>query len=184
MFVNKILGREPAVFFGLIASTLLVLIQFVPRILPDPVGINLTGALNGVVLAGAGLATAAYVDSEKVLPALTGLVTAVFAAFLAYGTPVPESTQTAILAAVAPIVAFFVRGKVWPPLDHALGDRLAGAFENGYQSGQDDMTAYAKPVRADDEAVNLTKPASGSIQGESGAHGMTDVMPRIGEVTE
>jgi hypothetical protein len=51
MLVNKILGREPAVFFGLVASTLLVLIQFVPRILPDPVGINLTGALNGVVLA-------------------------------------------------------------------------------------------------------------------------------------
>lgn len=181
MLVNKILGREPAVFFGLVASVLLVLIQFVPRILPDPVGINLTGALNGVVLAGAGLATAAYVDSEKVLPALTGLVAAVFAAFLAYGTPVPESTQTAILAAVAPIAAFFVRGKVWPPLDHDFGDRMKGAFDNGYQSGQDDMT-YQHTTQ-NDEAVNLTKPASGSLR-EGGAHGLTDVMPRIGEVTE
>jgi hypothetical protein len=45
------------------------------------------------------------------------------------------------------------------------------------------MTYPPKQDR-DDEAVNLTKPASGSIQGESGAHGMTDVMPRIGEVTE
>jgi hypothetical protein len=182
--VNKILGREPAVFFGLVASTLLVLIPFVPRILPDPVGINLTGALNGVVLAGAGLATAAWVDSEKVLPALTGLVTAVFAAFLAYGTPVPESTQTAILAALAPIVAFFVRGKVWPTLDNDMGGRLTAAFHNGYESGQDDMTYPAKQDSADDEAVNLTKPASGSIQGAGGVHGLTDVMPRIGEVTE
>lgn len=113
--MSKILGREPAVFFGLVASVLLALIKFLPFTT------EVSGALNAAVLALAGVATAAAVDTEKVLPALTGLTTAVFAVFLAFGTPVSESTQTGILALLAAVGAFFVvRPNVTAPVPPAV----------------------------------------------------------------
>lgn len=107
----KILGREPAVFFALLAGLALAIIQLVN--VTDPVA----GALNAVVLGAAGLATAAVVGTDKVLPALVGLVQAVFAVFLAYGSPVAEHTQAGILALIAAAAAFFVRQQVDAPLD-------------------------------------------------------------------
>lgn len=131
---KKIFGREPAVFFALVAGILLAVIRFVP-FTPE-----VSGALNAAVLAGAGLATAATVSAERALPALVGLVQAVFAVFLAYGSPVPESTQTGILALIAAGASFFVRGNVLARLDAdgqsweaRLTDSTHAAYDNGYR---------------------------------------------------
>lgn len=176
---SKILGREPAVFFALAASVLLAVIQFVN--VPD----TISGALNAAVLAGAGFATAAMVSAERALPALTGLVQAVFAVFLAYGSPLAESTQTGILALIAAVGAYFVRQNVYAPInvDHLdVSARVESAYENGYQSGQDEMT------RQDKEALAVTGEGpilkSHSSATETGAHGHTEVLPRVGDIYE
>jgi hypothetical protein len=133
--MQKIWGREPAVFFALLASVVLAAIQLVG--VTEPV----SGALNAFVVAGAGLATAAMVDAERVLPALTGLAQAVFALFLAYGSPLPESTQTGILALIAAVGAFFVRQQVIAPVNPARAELLAdtaarhSAYQEAYQEG-------------------------------------------------
>lgn len=174
---SKILGREPAVFFALAASVLLAVIQFIN--VPD----TLSGALNAAVLAGAGFATAATVSAERALPALTGLVQAVFAVFLAYGSPLAESTQTGILALIAAVGAYFVRQNVLAPVPGSVSLAISSAaYDNGYQAGQDDM------VSQDDEALAVTGEGpilkSHSSATETGAHGHTEVMPRIGDIYE
>jgi len=147
MKTNKIMGREPAVFFALIAGLILALIQILN--VSDPVA----GALNAAVLAAAGLATAALlVDTDKVLPALVGLVQATFAVFLAYGSPVAEHTQAGILALIAAAAAFFVRQNVDAPLDsnhEVFQERADAAYVLGYQSAQDDAVR-ANPSRHSD----------------------------------
>jgi len=163
--MKQIIGREPAVFFGLIAGLVLAVIQLVN--VTDP----LAGALNAVVLAAAGLATAAVVDVDKVLPALVGLITATFAVFLAYGSPVPESTQTGILALVTAAAAFFVRQNVVAPVtitgsparELALKEaRRAGylfgieeeadsAYDRGLRDGANDPSSVLNSVPADDD---------------------------------
>jgi hypothetical protein len=95
------------------------------------------GALNAAVLAAAGLATAALVDVDKVLPALVGLVQATFAVFLAYGSPVPEHTQAGILALIAAAAAFFVRQNVEAPVmgdGRTLADYKDEAWGRGYDA--------------------------------------------------
>lgn len=163
--MNKIFGREPAVFFALVSSILLAIIQFLD-LHPD-----LSGALNAAVLAAAGVATAATVNAEKALPALVGLVQAVFAVFLAYGTPVPESTQTGILALLAAVAAFFVRQNVFAKVDSdlvSLFERVDEAYKVGYENGADEATATPSKLRfAEPEAR------------ETGAHGHTEVMSRF-----
>lgn len=154
---TKILGREPAVFFGLLAAVLLALIRFVPFT------VEVSGALNATVLAAAGFATAATVSAEKALPALVGLVQAVFAVFLAYGSPVPESTQAGILALIAALGSFFVRQNVYARLGSEGEDRLTEAYRNGYQSGLDDMTY---PSEQEEFAGD-------------GAHSHTEIMPAV-----
>lgn len=166
---TKILGREPAVFFALLAGILLAVIKFVP------LATEVSGALNAAVLAGAGFATAATVSAEKALPALVGLVQAVFAVFLAYGSPVDESTQAGLLALIAAVGAAFVRQNVYAPVnvDHLdVLARVESAYDNGYQAGQDDM------IRQDSEALDVTRPR------ETGSHGHTEVMPAVGEIYE
>jgi hypothetical protein len=161
---KKILGREPAVFFALVASVLLALIQFTN--VPE----DIAGALNAAVLAGAGFATAATVSAERVLPTLVGLVQAVFAVFLAYGSPVPENTQTGILALIAAVSAFFVRQNVYAPVDIDYENRWEAVRQAGYEAGQDDMvSSYPEP-----DAPRLG----------AGAHHHTDVMPSVGDVHE
>jgi hypothetical protein len=135
--MKKIIGREPAVFFALVAGLVLAIIQL------TNVPVPIMGALNGLVIAGAGLATAAMVDVDRVLPALVGLVGAVFAVFLAYGSPVPENTQAGILALITAGAAFFVRQNVVAPVGSVGGNRIQAAadaaYDHGYQSGQDDL---------------------------------------------
>lgn len=193
---NRIMGREPAVFFGSVAAVLLAVIRFVP-FTPE-----VSGALNALVLAGAGLATAWLVDREKALPALLGLTTAVFAVFLAYGSPVPESTQTGILELITIGVTLFIRQNVTAPvtgsgvslLEH-LHDAYAAGIRDQREHDQDDA------VPADDVESTTSRvedapplpdllgqssaPRSIARPGEtSGPRAHTDIMPAVRDEEE
>jgi hypothetical protein len=104
--MKLIWGREPAVFWGLVAT----LLQAVALLLP--LTTETQGAVNAATLALAGFLTAAMVSVDAALPALVGLMKALFAVLLALGTNVPESTQVGILALVTALGAFFVRQNV------------------------------------------------------------------------
>lgn len=106
----RILGREPAVFFAMAAT----LVQAV--LLLAPWSDEVHGALNAAVLAAAGFATAAMVAQDAALPALTGLIKAVFAVVLAFGMHVPDNWQVGILAIVTAAGAFVVRQNVVAPV--------------------------------------------------------------------
>lgn len=102
----KILGREPAVFWGLVATVAQALLLLLDL---DP---GVQGAANAVLLGIAGFLTAASVSVDAALPALTGLLKAAFALILALGVDLPSTTQVAILAVVTAVGAFFVRQQV------------------------------------------------------------------------
>lgn len=104
--MRLIFGREPAVFWGLVA----VLIQSLALLLP--ISAQVQGAINAGSLALAGFLTAAMVSVDAALPALVGLLKAVFALVLAFGVHLPEPTQVGILAVVTALGAFFVRQQV------------------------------------------------------------------------
>jgi hypothetical protein len=149
---NLIMGREPAVFFGLVAAILLAIVQLVG--LTDPVA----GAANAVILAAAGVATALLLEkTDAVLPTIVGLVQAVFALLLAYGSPLPESTQTGILALITAGAAFFVRQNVTAPVSGRSSlDAVNDAWHLGREAGSDE--AYDRGLRdgaANPDAVQL-----------------------------
>lgn len=104
--MKLLFGREPAVFFGMLAAILLAVIMLLPW------SAEINGTLNAAVVAATGLATALVVDTDKLLPALTGLVQAVLAVIAAFGTDIPANTQAGILALIAAAAAFFVRSQV------------------------------------------------------------------------
>ena len=104
--MNRIFGREPAVFWGLVAT----LIQACALLLP--LNTAAQGAVNAATLALAGFLTAAMVSVDAALPALIGLLKAVFALVLAFGMHVPDGTQVGILAIVTAFGAFFIRQNV------------------------------------------------------------------------
>jgi hypothetical protein len=104
--VKLILGREPAVLWGLVAT----LLQAIALLLPFNSGVQ--GAINAGTLALAGFLTAAMVSVDAALPALLGLLKAVFALVLAFGGNLSEPTQVGILAIVTALGAFFVRQNV------------------------------------------------------------------------
>lgn len=114
--MRLIWGREPAVFWGLVAT----LLQAVALLLP--INAVAQGAVNAATVALAGFLTAAMVSVDAALPALVGLLKAVFALLLAFGTHVPEPTQVGILAVVTALGAFFVRQQVTSKVD-ASGSR-------------------------------------------------------------
>ncbi len=104
--MKLIWGREPAVFWGLVAT----LLQAVALLFP--LTVQTQGAVNAVTLALAGFLTATSVSVDAALPALIGLLKAVFALVLAFGVHLPDATQVGILAVVTAVGAFFVRQNV------------------------------------------------------------------------
>lgn len=106
----KILGREPAVFWAMVATVLQALSLFLPLTESQQ------GLVNAVLVAAAGFATAAAVSVDATLPALTGLIKAVFAVVLGFGLNVPDTMQVAVMAVVTAVGAFFVRQQVDAPV--------------------------------------------------------------------
>jgi hypothetical protein len=118
--MRLIWGREPAVFWAMVANVAMaVLLLF-------PLDENVQGALNAAILAAAGFLTAAWVSVDAALPALVGLIKAGFAALLAFGTPLPDNVQVGILAIVTAAGAFFVRQQVTARVPAALPVLRAG----------------------------------------------------------
>lgn len=106
----KIFGREPAVAFAMVATLLqavALFFQFTPEV---------QSLVNAALVALAGFATAATVSVEQALPALVGVIKAVFAVVLGFGVHVPDTTQVAVLAVVTALGAFFVRQQVTAPV--------------------------------------------------------------------
>lgn len=102
----KIFGREPAVFFAMIGSVLYAVSLFF-NLSPDA-----QGWVNAVIVALAGFATAAFVSVDAALPALVGLLKAVFALVIGLKIQMPDYTQVAILTLVTAVGAFWVRTQV------------------------------------------------------------------------
>jgi hypothetical protein len=119
------LGRDPAVAWSMIGSVLMALVALLL-----PFDVELQGVANAVILAFAGFATAVMVQRDAALPALLGLLKAVFALLLALGMHLPDTTQVAILALVSAVAAFFVRTQVVAPFD-----------SNGVRRSQADVRA-------------------------------------------
>lgn len=107
----KILGREPAVFFALVAAAIQLLSVTVTHWDPETQGV-----INAVVVALAGFLTAWKVATETAFAALAGLIKAVFALMLAFGLHVDSPTQTAVMVLVTAIGAWVVRSQADAPV--------------------------------------------------------------------
>lgn len=117
--MKLIVGREPAVFWAMVATLLQAFL------LLFPLSTDVQGAANAAILAAAGFATAAMVSVDAALPALTGLIKAAFALVLALGMNLPDTTQVGILAVVTALGAFFVRQNVVAPVSARRPAQLA-----------------------------------------------------------
>jgi hypothetical protein len=107
--MRTIFGREPAVFFEtLVAIALGVLVTLN---LAEPVH----AAVSAAVVALGGFATAAAVSAERALPALVGVIKAVFAAAIVLGANLDPTLETGIVLIVTAAGAFFVRQNVVAP---------------------------------------------------------------------
>ena len=106
------LGREPALaLIGVLGPLAALIVSLIPGMSP---GWQTT--IESAVYAGAGVATAAVVTSDKLAPAVLGLGQALLNVALAAGVPLTDQQQTAIMTGVALLVAAFVRTQVTAPL--------------------------------------------------------------------
>jgi hypothetical protein len=107
--VRTIFGREPAVFFEmLVAVALGVLTVWNP-------GEAVYAAGSAAAVALGGFLTAATVSAEKALPALIGVVKAVFALVVVLGVDLAPSLETGIIMVVSAVGMAFVRQNVTAP---------------------------------------------------------------------
>jgi len=109
----KVFGREPAAWIALLAVVLQLLSSYLIHWSADTQGV-----VNAVIVALFGLWTAAHLPDwrDKILPALLGLVQAVFASMLAFGADVPATVQSQWMAFITTAVALFVRTQVTAPV--------------------------------------------------------------------
>lgn len=103
----RILGREPAVILGILAALLEMLVAY---------GVHLssgqTAAINAVAAAAVGLATAAVVARDRLLPAILGAGQAGFGLLLAFGVHLSAHQVGTAMAVIAAVAAAFVRTQV------------------------------------------------------------------------
>lgn len=76
---------------------------------------ELAGLINAAAVAVAGAITAAVVKSENLLPLITGAAQAVLALIVGLGLNLDSTQQAAVLAPVAIVAGFIVRGQVDAP---------------------------------------------------------------------
>lgn len=108
--MRTIFGREPAVFFEMLVAValgVLLTLQLDPTVL---------GYANAAAVAAGGFLTAVFVSADKALPALVGLIKAVFALVLGLGVVLPVNLETGIIAIVSALGAFYIRSQVDAPV--------------------------------------------------------------------
>lgn len=115
----KILGRDPAIFAGLVAA----FVQLMSAIVLHWSDVT-QGVVNAAVLAVAGFWVAWKVSYEKGLAALAGLAKALMALALAFGAHLTGEQQSSIMLFVTMGVAFWLRGQVSAPID-VFGNEVA-----------------------------------------------------------
>jgi uncharacterized membrane protein len=109
--MTRIFGREPAVAVEMLGGVALALLLLIP----------MSDEIRGV--------------SNALVPALKGVITAVFALVLALGVDLPDATQVGILAVVSAVGAFFVRTQVTAPQAPATGGLSNGRHSGGEYGG-------------------------------------------------
>lgn len=112
--MRTIFGREPAVFFEMLVAVALGVLTVV-----NP-GEVVYAAGSAAAVAIGGFLTAATVSAEKALPALLGVVKAVFALVVVLGVDLAPSIETGIIMVISAIGAAFVRQNVSAPTPAAL----------------------------------------------------------------
>jgi hypothetical protein len=108
--MNKILGREPALWLATVAA----LIQFLSAQVLDLTP-GQQGALNAVAVAVVGAITAWRVSAEKGVPALVGVLQALLALGLAFGLDMTAEAQSTLMALVTALASLWVRTQVVAP---------------------------------------------------------------------
>lgn len=110
-------GRDPAAVVETAVAVALGLIMAFA--LP----LDLSNAWSAAVVGVGGLVTAAWVAREKLLPALTGAIKAVFALVVTLGMDLNPSIETGLILAASALVTFFVRTQVVAPIN-SNGDKV------------------------------------------------------------
>lgn len=118
----KVFGRDPAVFYALVAS----FIQFFSALIL-PLSTDQQGTLNAVVVLVTGAILAWKVSHEGGLAFLSGIAKALFALALAFGAHLSPEIQSSALVFINMAVAFWVRGQVSAPID-AYGNKVPENF--------------------------------------------------------
>lgn len=105
-----ILGREPSLFYALVAQ---VIALFSALVLP--LTVDQQGALNGVVFFASGCVLAWKVAAEKGIALLGGVAKAVIAVGLAFGWHFSPENQSTLMLFVSTVIAFILRSQVVAP---------------------------------------------------------------------
>ncbi|MEV6633865.1 hypothetical protein AB0M54_24250 [Actinoplanes sp. NPDC051470] len=104
------LSRDPAFYVGLAAAA----IQFFSLFVTELSG-GQQAALNAVVVALAGFATALWVRRDGQIAALVGVAQAVVSGVLYFGIDLSAERQASIMALITLVAAAFVRTQVEAP---------------------------------------------------------------------
>ena len=114
----KVLGKEPAVWIGLVA----VIVQFLVAW-----GVDLTeqqqSYINAVATAGMGLFIAVTVARDQIAAAAVGLLGAVLQLFVAFGVHFSQDQIATAGALLTAVLAGFLRTQVTAPVDPS-GNRV------------------------------------------------------------
>lgn len=107
----KIFGRDPAVILGIVSALLQMVMAY---------GVHLTdaqtAAINAIAAAALGLATAAVVARDRLVPAILGLGQAGFTLALTFGADLSQQQVATTMAFAAVALALFTRTQVVAPV--------------------------------------------------------------------
>lgn len=107
---RTIFGREPAVFFEMLVAVALGVLTVVN---PGE-AVYAAGAAAAVAIGG--FLTASFVSAERALPALIGVVKAVFALVVVLGVDLAPSLEMGVIMVISAVGAAFVRSNVSAPV--------------------------------------------------------------------
>lgn len=103
-------GREPAVFYGLIASVLQLASALFLHLPAETQGV-----LNAAIVLIGGAIVAWKVSSDEGVALLGGVAKALIAVALAFGAHLSADTQSSIMLVVTMGIAFYLRTQVTAP---------------------------------------------------------------------
>ncbi|MFD6094706.1 hypothetical protein ACFVWN_01285 [Nocardiopsis flavescens] len=114
----RVFGRDPVLWLGLLRAALYVISVFVLTV-PE----HVSAAIIAFAAAGFGLADAAIVVRDKLVPAIMGFAEAGLALVLAFGVDLSADQLAAVMFLVATVTSFVTRTQVTAPVD-AEGNRV------------------------------------------------------------